>query len=151
MNPRKKSPYYIGLLITLFAVAALAFPFSGGAAPDLQTKPQGTNTKARQLPNFDAFGASTKRSAAIAQSDSQAITQPQTEAGHLVQSEPRLGVPTFLWTSEPGSARSLQVNWRSVDRWQRSGVSRQESSGQIFLAIPALGSRCRHGATGVDS
>ncbi|MDX6403142.1 MAG: hypothetical protein QOH70_597, partial [Blastocatellia bacterium] len=84
MNRRKKSPYVIGLLFILL-VAALAFPFSGGAAPDLQTKPEVRNAKARELPNFDAFGASTKRSAAIAQSDAQAQTQPQSEAGHLVQ------------------------------------------------------------------
>lgn len=80
MNPLKKTPYVIGLLFIL-SIAALTFPFSGGAAPDLQTKSQGANTKMRELPNFDAFGASTKRSAALPQSngqaDAQADNQPQ--------------------------------------------------------------------------
>jgi hypothetical protein len=108
MNPRNKSPYVIGLLFIL-VIAALAFPFAGGAAPDLQTKPQGLTAKARELPNFDAFGASTKRSAAIAQSNAQANTQLQSEAGHPVQFEPRLGVPTFLWAPQPGPARALMT------------------------------------------
>ncbi|MDX6446781.1 MAG: hypothetical protein QOH71_3855 [Blastocatellia bacterium] len=115
MNPLKKSPYVIGLFFILL-IAALAFPFAGGAAPEPQTKPQSPNAKSRELPNFDAFGASTKRSAAIAQSDAQAQTQPQSEAGHLVQSEPRLGVPTFLWAAEPGPAGSLaQTSAQTAD------------------------------------
>ncbi|MDX6405211.1 MAG: hypothetical protein QOH70_2666, partial [Blastocatellia bacterium] len=68
------------------------------------------------------------RSAAIAQSDAQAQTQPQSEAGHLVQFEPRLGVPTFLWTSEPGSAQSLM----SSDG-QTTGGSDPESAARSHL------------------
>src|SRR5258707_523095 len=98
MNPRKKTPYLIGLLFILL-VAALAFPFSGGAAPGAQDKSAASPSQARDLPNYDAFGASTKRSAA-AEANAQSGNQTKFEGGHLVQSEPRLGVPTFLWASD---------------------------------------------------
>ena len=100
---RHRSPYLIGLVLALFVVAALVFPFSGGAAPNVQTKSPGINASANTLPDYDAFGATTKRSAAIAQSAQKNPTEPQAEGGHLVQSEPRLGVPTFLWASNAGT------------------------------------------------
>ncbi|MDX6384619.1 MAG: hypothetical protein QOK48_2192, partial [Blastocatellia bacterium] len=113
MNPRKKTPYVIGLLFIVL-VAALAFPFSGGAAPGVQDKSPAAPSPARELPNYDAFGASTKRSAA-AQANAQSGNQTKYEGGHLVQSEPRLGVPTFLWASpQSGLARSLSTSGQTL-------------------------------------
>src|SRR5436190_8836520 len=104
MNLRSKFPYVCVLILALIAIAML-FPFGGRAARSPQPGAQGP-PRNRELPNFDAFGASTKRSAAAAaQADAQG--QPQYEGGHLVQVEPRLGVPTFLWSADPGPARSL--------------------------------------------
>ncbi|HMJ24685.1 MAG TPA: hypothetical protein VK475_02615, partial [Pyrinomonadaceae bacterium] len=113
MNPLKKTPYVIGLLFIL-AIAALTFPFSGGAAPGAQDKSAGAPSQTRDLPNYDAFGASTKRSAA-AQANAQSGDQTRYEGGHLVQSEPRLGVPTFLWASpQTGPARSLLTSGQTL-------------------------------------
>src|SRR5262245_40296953 len=103
MNPKNKFPYVLGLILALLGVAML-FPFSGGAARGPQTSSQ-TASKADDLPNFDAFGASTRRAAAASAQANQG--EPQYEGSHMVQFEPRLGVPTFLWAGDPGPARSL--------------------------------------------
>src|SRR5882724_10975919 len=104
MTLRSKFPYVCGLVLALIAVAML-FPFGGRAARSPQPRPQNPSRN-RELPNFDAFGTSTKRSAAAAaQASDQG--QSQYEGGHLVQVEPRLGVPTFLWAGDSGPARSL--------------------------------------------
>jgi len=96
MTLRSKFPYLLGFILALLAVAML-FPFGGGAAPGPQpTTP--APTKVAELPNFDAFGASTRRAAAAGQADAQG--QKPFEGGHMVQSEPRLGVPTFLWAAQ---------------------------------------------------
>src|SRR5258705_3168300 len=97
MYPRKTFPYVLGLLVFVLTIVSLIFPFSGGAAPS----PQHKAAVNRDLPNYDAFGTSPRR-ASVEQSD-----QLRSEAGHLIQSEPRLGVPTFLWVSDPGPARSV--------------------------------------------
>jgi hypothetical protein len=113
MNSRKKTPYVVGLFLILLS-AALVFPLSGGAAPGAQDKSSAAPSQARELPNYDAFGASTKRSAA-AQANAQSGNQTKYEGGHLVQSEPRLGVPTFLWASpQSGPARSLQTSGQTL-------------------------------------
>src|SRR5262252_6288657 len=104
MNPRNKFPYVLGVILVLLGVA-MSFPFAGGAAPGPQTGNQGPSSKASGLPNFDAFASSNRRSAAAAQAAAQG--QPQYEGGHMVQVEPRLGVPTFLWAGDPGPVRSL--------------------------------------------
>src|SRR6185369_574397 len=104
MNRRSKSLYVLGLILVLLGVA-IVFPFSGGAqAPDPQTRPA---AKVRELPDFDAFGASTQRTNTPGQTDLQG--NPQSEAGHLVQVEPRLGVPSFLWASDRGQALSVSA------------------------------------------
>ena len=56
MNPRGKFLYVCGLVLALI-VAAMLFPFAGGAAPQPQTGSQGPASKARELADFDAFGA----------------------------------------------------------------------------------------------
>jgi|GEM_PF-543808 len=102
MNPRKTFPYFLGLLCVL-TVVALVFPFSGGAASGPQTKSAATGRgNNRDLPNYDAFSASPRR-----QSEDVALNRQRSEGGHLIQSEPRLGVPTFLWVSDRGPLRSL--------------------------------------------
>ena len=55
--------------------------------------------------NFNAFAASP----AAAAKASQRPSPTQMRAGHLVQTEPRLGVPTFLWVAEEdrGAPQSL--------------------------------------------
>src|SRR4051812_8221578 len=51
------------------------------------------NSRKEGPPNYDAFGASDKRAATNNALSGQ--TEQQFQAGHKVQSEPRLGVPTF--------------------------------------------------------
>ena len=96
------------VLLLSFSVILLTSPFgSSSAASSTRDKSQPLNPQPQGPPNFDAFGKSKKRAAANAQ----ASAQSQTEAGHIVQTEPRLGVPTFLWASEGvrGQARQLST------------------------------------------
>jgi hypothetical protein len=96
------------VLLLSFSVILLTSPFgSSSAASSTRDKSQPLNPQPQGPPNFDAFGKSKKRVAANAQ----ASAQSQTEAGHIVQTEPRLGVPTFLWASEGvrGQARQLST------------------------------------------
>jgi hypothetical protein len=110
MYPRKTFPYVLGVLV-LLTIVSLVFPFSGGAAPS----PQNKAAVNRDLPNYDAFGASQARGS-VEQSD-----QLRSEAGHLIQSEPRLGVPTFLWASDVGPARSPVAAANAQDLNGRDG------------------------------
>jgi hypothetical protein len=55
--------------------------------------------------------------------------QAQSEAGHLVLTEPRLGVPTFLWVSDRGPAQSLPTQKRqrgqAIETAARQHLSKQ--------------------------
>ena len=112
MIPRRIRPYLIALLLA-FVVAALVFPLTGGAAPgsnaNVRAQSQQAQDPARPLPDYDAFGASRGRAGAGADAAAQSpAQQQQVEAGHAVQYEPRLGVPTFLWASQKGQARAFK-------------------------------------------
>src|SRR5207247_3187731 len=102
----------------LLAVVGLSSVLTNGVAsaaksearPDSRTKlraqvptsaAQVETAMAPDLPNFDAFASSSRPGPASP------TAPPQAEAGHLILTDPRLGVPTFLWASDPGQARAL--------------------------------------------
>ncbi len=112
---RRRTLYVCALV--LIAVTALYFPLVGITA----TRGQGSDaaSKKRELSNFDALAAS-KRSAAPGVETASGVAEslglqdddtarPQMEAGHIVQMESRLGVPTFLWATNSGKARTLSA------------------------------------------
>jgi large repetitive protein len=107
-----KKRLYLLIFFIIPITTALMFPFASGAATGGQKQTQSKGAAVRERPNYDAFGDRGKRSeAASMQSSVQNQEQPQYEGGHLIQSEPRLGVPTFLWASlsDQGSAMSLRA------------------------------------------
>src|SRR3954469_3156058 len=109
------------LVLFLLSVVVFSVPFkSSSAAGDkgktsrnvhLAQNSQILNQSKPQAgpPNYDAFGASKKRATDVA-NISQDARQQQLQSGHLVQTEPRLGVPTFLWASEAGPGQSKQLS-----------------------------------------
>ena len=106
---------FIFICLAVGITGLLLFTFGASqAAKAPAAKDQETTAAAQLRPNFDAFANSQKGSAKL----SQMAQQPQMEAGHLVQTESRLGVPTFLWASEEnrGVARTLpqQIEQRRV-------------------------------------
>ena len=113
MRLKRRSPYVFVLLLVIAAIA-LYLPLAGSSASRGQ---DGTSGKRRVLPNFDALALSGKRPAdpgsAAAGAPSAAVDQesarPQMEAGHAVQMEQRLGVPTFLWATDSGRSRTLSA------------------------------------------
>ncbi len=110
---RRRTLYVCALI--LIAAIALYFPLAGSTAP----RGQGSDaaSKRRQLPNFDALGSSSKRPTTASDAAATGVTsindqesaRPQMEAGHIVQLESRLGVPTFLWATNSGKARTLSA------------------------------------------
>lgn len=88
----------ISLLVLSLLLAAIAiFP--------LVTRyyAQSGQDRSQNPPNYDALAASDKSAGARVQTQG----QPQMEAGRAVQMEARMGVPTFLWSSDIGVAKSL--------------------------------------------
>lgn len=109
---RRRSLYVCALL--LIAAIALYFPLVGSTA----TSGQGSDAaKKRNLSNFDALASGKRPSApevpvanGVAESPGlQEEASLHMEAGHAVQMEGRLGVPTFLWATDSGKARTLSA------------------------------------------
>lgn len=67
----------------------------------------GQNSRKEGPPNYDAFGADRKRAAT--DNARAAQVEPQFQAGHAVQVEPRLGVPTFIWATAPAQSKGEQI------------------------------------------
>src|SRR4051812_4315817 len=107
------------LVLCLLAVVVFSVPFKNSSAAGDKGKSssrgrfaQGSQTlnqngRTAGPPNYDAFGASQKKAEAAFSQDA---SQQQQQSGHLAQSEPRLGVPTFLWASETGKGTSKQLS-----------------------------------------
>ena len=100
----------LALVISLLAIGAmvLAFPFRSGSA---QKNDQASTSRREVPPNYDAFGVDLKKippAATVARASNEA--QSQMEGGHLTQTEPRLGVPTFLWATESARGQVRQLS-----------------------------------------
>src|SRR3954462_6813247 len=99
------------LIVSPLLIVAFSFPLWRSSAADNKKKSPQTGHLAQDSPalkqsterqgpaNYDAFGASNKRAAKKAPA-ARVSGQSKMEAGHAVQIEPRLGVPTFLWASD---------------------------------------------------
>jgi hypothetical protein len=109
------------LTLLLFSVVVFGVPFrSSSAAGNKEeasragrlaqdSKTIKLNAPKEGPPNYDAFGVSKKR-AAVADALAQDTSKQQLEVGHIVQIEPRRGVPTFLWASETGRGQAKQLS-----------------------------------------
>ncbi|HWT00633.1 MAG TPA: M36 family metallopeptidase [Pyrinomonadaceae bacterium] len=134
---RRRTLYVCALL--LIAAIALYFPLAGSTAPRGQSS--GAASKKRELPNFDAFASGGKRSSGgasatgVAESPGlQEDASPQMEAGHPVQMEQRLGVPTFLWAVNSGKARTLSA---------RAETRRADAAAAAYEHLGNYGARYR--------
>jgi hypothetical protein len=109
---RRRSLYVCALL--LIAAVALYFPLVGGTAA---SGPASNASKKRDLSNYDALAASKRSSRPEVSAANGAVETPglqedarlPMEAGHVVQMEGRLGVPTFLWATDSGKAKTLSA------------------------------------------
>jgi hypothetical protein len=117
MSPRSLRVAIVALLLFSVLSLAVSFPSNSAAvntvkAARVAQQPQVESTNRKQgPPNYDAFGASKKRPAAVADAQAQVETsEQQIGAGHIVQVEPRLGVPTFLWASETGQGKARHMS-----------------------------------------
>jgi len=123
MNKRKTLLSLLGGLLAALAIGAFLFPFiKGAAAVEEDAKNDLIHPPAKNSPpaNFDALADFPARSTKLQ-------NNPQLENGHLVQTEPRFDVPTFLWTNDQGKAQTL------------SGDSLQRSVDEIAAARAHLG------------
>src|SRR5689334_22756865 len=119
MFPR--SSRLVLLVLFLLSIVFLSFPFRSSSAADDKGKSSrqsrfaqtsqtfNQNSRREGPPNYDAFGASKKQAPAAAAMSQQA-SQAGLQSGHSVQMEPRLGVPTFLWASETGKGKAMQLS-----------------------------------------
>ena len=125
MNFRKIILYLLSGLFAVLVIGALLFPMNNGSAADDKgqtTDDLNKSTLSRELgpPNFDALASSPERTPNLQ-------NPPQIENGHMVQTEPRFDVPTFLWTAVEGKAQTL-----STESLQRSRD--EETAARAHLA-----------------
>jgi hypothetical protein len=129
MFPRS-SRLALPVLLLILSGLFLSLPFIKSSA---QTGPgnsrqrsleTGKNSGNQGPPNFDAFGASPKRPAAAANTQNNSQIQ-LSDGPRIVQTEPRLGVPTFLWA---------QVNAQGQTK-QRSTAKVQAQSGSAQAQV----------------
>jgi hypothetical protein len=100
----------LALIVSLLTIAAiaLAFPFRSGSAQ--KNDPASTSRRAGPS-NYDAFGVGGKLSSSAALAAGALNgAQPRLEGGHLVQTEARLAVPTFLWATETSRGQVRQLS-----------------------------------------
>jgi hypothetical protein len=125
--------------LLLIAAVALYFPMVGGTAASGQASDA---SKKHDLSNFDALAASKRSSKpevtlanGVAESPGlQEDARLPMEAGHVVQMEGRLGVPTFLWATDSGRAKTLS---------SLASTRRADAAGTAFEHLGKYASRYR--------
>jgi hypothetical protein len=101
----------LALIVSLLTIAAIALAFSSRSGSAQKKNDQASTSRREGPSNYDAFGVGGKQtsSAAIAARASNEA-QPRMEGGHLVQTESRLGVPTFFWATETSRGQVRQLS-----------------------------------------
>ncbi|HEY8560690.1 MAG TPA: M36 family metallopeptidase [Pyrinomonadaceae bacterium] len=103
MKFRKICIYLSGGALALLAVFSLLSPFRNVIAGNQQNPRKNKSnptSKRPNPPNFDALAETPARAERFAESD------PAIEGGRVAQTEPRFGVPTFLWADGPAKAET---------------------------------------------
>jgi hypothetical protein len=108
------------------SIALLIIPFRNSSASNGLNKKRTQTSGSRKEgpPNYDAFSSQAKRKTAASDSSAQVSELQQTQAGHRVQIEPRLGVPTFLWAPASDRKQQGEESLRAQDKGSIEAAAR---------------------------